>query len=398
MYIKIKKNAFMHWWGESIVFIVENIYYRLEQEEVFLMKYFLNDTCVENVIQNIVSDIRISEGVDEKENIERFVMCFMENYSKVLEYSEEKQPLLKITGKEDKYFPFEIHISVTNRCYQRCKHCYKKAESYGMDLEFDKLYNFLEFMKGKTPFLTLSGGEPLLYTNIIDIIESFGTQFNICVMSSGYEITDEILKALNSANRGIWVSIYSSLDEIHDRFVGINGSLEKIIKNIKRCVSNGISVNVATFLNNDNEQDIIELIEMLIKEKVDTISISTITNIGRAKENEIANYQDDSLKYSVEKIKEMFGDKVFAQIDTRETPKATLSPFKCMAGSLVWGIHEDGNIYPCGINSVEDLKMGSLTDYSECVENINNYYNKIIETTYIKRFKQSKNNCPFVEV
>ena len=97
---------------------------------------------------------------------------------------------MNISGEKGKYFPFELHISLTNMCNQKCIHCYKKAGEVDEKIDYNELLNFLKYMEGKVPFLTLSGGDALMYPYIENILNIFGNTYQICVMTSGFDIKD----------------------------------------------------------------------------------------------------------------------------------------------------------------------------------------------------------------
>lgn len=158
-------------------------------------------------------------------------------------------------------------------CNQKCIHCYKKAGEANEKIDYNELLNFLKYMEGKVPFLTLSGGDALMYPNIENILNIFGNTYQICVMISGFDIKDSQVDALKKARRGVYMSVYSSKPEIHDKFVGVKNSYKKIIDNIEKLCSKKIHVGVSTLLTETNSDDIIELVSILDKMGINRISL-----------------------------------------------------------------------------------------------------------------------------
>ena len=83
-----------------------------------------------------------------------------------------------ITLAERTKFSMQWHI--TDRCDQRCKHCYiyeGKDKKCSLELDLDTLKAILEnFLRScdkleRDPFLVITGGDPLLYERIWDFLE-----------------------------------------------------------------------------------------------------------------------------------------------------------------------------------------------------------------------------------
>ena len=75
---------------------------------------------------------------------------------------------------------FSMQWHITDRCDQRCKHCYiyeGKDKKCGLELDLDTLKAILEdFLQTcdkleRDPFLVITGGDPLLYKRIWDFLE-----------------------------------------------------------------------------------------------------------------------------------------------------------------------------------------------------------------------------------
>lgn len=236
-----------------------------------------------------------------------------------------------------------------------------------------------------------------MYPYVENILEQFGEKYEICVMTSGYNITSSQIYYLRNASRGVYISVYSSKPEIHDKFVQTRNSYNRIFDNIKKLHLQNISVGVSTLLKEENSEDIIELIETLIQMGVDKVSLGIISNIGRARDNNLKNQNDNKIFEQMRIIKQQFKDIVTLQEDGIGIKKRILSPFKCMAGSLLWCVYENGEIYPCGMCKNEKLLMGNINDYRTCIDDITIYYNKISNLPMIRKLESDKYVCPFEE-
>ena len=391
MYIVKKKNTYIHWWGKIIVLISNDEYYKLNDLETYLVQKIMRNNNSINVINSISNELEVDTC-----EAEEFVSIFLNNYDSIFEYKKQNKAM-NISGEKGKYFPFELHISLTNMCNQKCIHCYKKAGEANEKIDYNELLNFLKYMEGKVPFLTLSGGDALMYPYIENILNIFGNTYQICVMTSGFDIKDSQVDALKKARRSVYMSVYSSKPEIHDKFVGVKNSYKKIIDNIEKLCSKKIHVGVSTLLTETNSDDIIELVSILDKMGINRISLGLISNIGRAKEKGLSAKDKDKVIDNMKKIKEQFDDIVVLQEVEENKRKRIFSPFKCMAGSLLWCLYENGEIYPCGVCKEKNLLMGSVNNYEECIDNITSYYERISKLLIIKKLESLEDVCPFME-
>lgn len=139
--------------------------------------------------------------------VENFINIFMENFADYFYFAhEETSQMICISGKKLAYYPLEIHISLTNRCIERCKHCYKSASASGVYVDFNILSAFLDRMSGYVPYLCLSGGEPTLHPDFSKIMDRYSSVYNICVLTFGVRIVP-LLGVIAKASRGMVVSI-----------------------------------------------------------------------------------------------------------------------------------------------------------------------------------------------
>ena len=64
-----------------------------------------------------------------------------------------------------------LHIEITNKCNERCVHCYIPHDNKVSDIEPDLFYDILKQCKKMRLFhLTLSGGEPMIHKHFCDFL------------------------------------------------------------------------------------------------------------------------------------------------------------------------------------------------------------------------------------
>ncbi len=132
--------------------------------------------------------------------------------------------------------PLNLTVSVTYRCNSRCLTCNvydRKADEFTVD-EFDRTFASM----GRTPYwFTMSGGEPFLRTDLVDICESAWRRTRPAIINipTNGILTDRIpamVEDIAGRCRGAQVIINLSLDEVgerHDVIRGVPGNYEKAI-------------------------------------------------------------------------------------------------------------------------------------------------------------------------
>lgn len=99
-------------------------------------------------------------------------------------------------------FPFRIILNVTNGCNSDCLYCLNK-EYLSEDLRFDEWENFINILNAKKiASVILSGGEPLLYPHIYDIIDLLHKHnIRVNIISNGIlvnKIPHEVMKKITA--------------------------------------------------------------------------------------------------------------------------------------------------------------------------------------------------------
>jgi len=88
-----------------------------------------------------------------------------------------------------------------------------------------------------TMFLALTGGDPLVRDDILDILLAANERsFVLRLMTNGVLLDREKARCLSTLNlAGIDISLYAMNPTIHDRITGVNGSHSAVMKGIQEC-------------------------------------------------------------------------------------------------------------------------------------------------------------------
>jgi len=146
--------------------------------------------------------------------------------------------------------PEELHLELTYNCNSKCIMCdlwdyHQRTPQPNRELSFDEIKSFVgeSRLLQKPKVVVLSGGEPFLRNDIVDLCGFFSKQLpqsSIGILTNGIN-TDVILnKTKDIVNRfqphSLWLG--SSLDGIgqeHDRIRGVPGAFAGLYKTISQC-------------------------------------------------------------------------------------------------------------------------------------------------------------------
>ncbi|MDR2848060.1 MAG: radical SAM protein [Bacteroidales bacterium] len=133
--------------------------------------------------------------------------------------------------------PLQVSIQPNERCNARCLmcDCWKETNDY---INADEIITVLKWLKqwiGRNFFVQIAGGEPLIYKGIYDIFSFCAENGILCKISTnGIAFTPNVCdKIIRSGLPYLSVSLDSHLPEIHDKFRGVPGTLERAIGGIK---------------------------------------------------------------------------------------------------------------------------------------------------------------------
>ena len=192
--------------------------------------------------------------------------------------------------KKKNPFPLSVCVELTRRCNFSCKHCSEVGQIKEMSLkQISKVIDNLK--KFGVRRISVSGGEPLLRKDFLSIIKLLKDKDMIISLSTnGYLLNEEIIKNIKGKVSNVRVSLHGD-KTFHDRFVGVKGAYERIIKNIKLLEKYGIPTGLVCTVMQSNISEIMSMIKLAEKLKVQKITFYSLFNKGRA----IKIYEKESM-------------------------------------------------------------------------------------------------------
>ena len=219
-----------------------------------------------------------------------------------------------------------------------------------------------------TTGVSFTGGEPILRSDVLDVIHHAGQRGLVTHMSTnGYLMDRELAREiLGSGLDAIAFSIDGATARTHDTLRGVEGSFERAVQGLehfaalRRETASDTSVLVVCMINRLNLDEIMDLAELTARAGADYLSFIPFHDIGRlrggdeimsdlriaeadlprmdALMNELIAYKkrtgriDTSIEY-LKLFKNFFRDEPL--------------PLECYAGYVTMVVDEYGDMFPC---------------------------------------------------
>lgn len=161
-------------------------------------------------------------------------------------------------GDEDA--PHSAMIEISDRCNETCVHCYQVHGQKG-ELSTDELREVIDQLADiGVLFLTLSGGEPTLRRDFLDIVAHARARgFVVSLYTNASRIDERMAAELGRLGLAeAEVSLYSHRPAVHDGITRVPGSFERTVRGIRLLLEQGVRVKVKTPVMRVNAGDIDE--------------------------------------------------------------------------------------------------------------------------------------------
>jgi len=292
--------------------------------------------------------------------------------------------------------PFNYTFSVTYRCNSKCKTCniwkIQQRVPFNSELRLDEWVEIIESL-GSVPFwITISGGEPFLRKDLVEIIESIA-KFNHPaiiniptngILSSTTDKIGEILEVLDSKIKLVINYSIDGIEEEHDEIRGVKGNWEKIIDNYKRTRElkkkyNNLVLGIHTVISKWNVERLPKIARFLIDELDPDQYITEIAEERFEMENfedkptpnaedyeKAINFLINEIEMSMKnrkwrglaKITEAFRIEYYKYV--RDLYLGKNNGMKSYAGFATCQISPTGDVWECAVYA---SKMGNLRDF-----------------------------------
>lgn len=270
---------------------------------------------------------------------------------------------------------FEVTIEVLQRCPNKCIYCSSwssldKTEA----LDFDTICGIVDdAVELGAELINISGGEPFLRLDIIDIIDYIKSKdLKIRLYTSGIyydqgyqSIPDDMLESNAGKVDTLIFNYETAIPELYARIMGTGpGNLLLMEDTIKKAINLGITVEAHLVPMKCNYQEIPQTLERAYSLGVSKVSLLRFVPQGRSVENVevtvLEKEEEEALKEMLKELSGKYGDKLRLGKPYRSERFST-----CWTGTIRLAVRYDGFVFPCGA-----FKDGMMTFKGFAPENI----------------------------
>ncbi len=283
--------------------------------------------------------------------------------------------------------PRIVAWELTRSCNLACAHCRAAAhrEPYPGELSLEECKRVIDDIAAITdPILILTGGEPLMRSDIFEIIE-YAQQAGLhpVIGTNGTLITDEIAaKIAASGIPRVSVSLDFPTAEGQDAFRGEAGAFEQTIRGMRHLRAHGVGVQVNSTITKMNVGLVDDLHELALAEDAAAFHPFLLVPTGRGEDlvdveltadeyEEVLNWAYHCQKKSPMHFKPTDAPQYYRIIrqkcaeEGREVTPQTYGMEAmtrgCLGGITFVFISHVGDVQPCGYF---DMQLGNVKDTS----------------------------------
>ena len=254
-------------------------------------------------------------------------------------------------------YPLIISVSASNYCPFACSNCYSNAGvSSAQGRTHDHLQIFAKVAASKTPFVIVSGGEPLVAEGIEDCLKLLLDSGKLVFLSTNALLEKHLGLARQNDGRLIFILPVWGNRKRHNAKRGAN-SFERVEQNLAVLNAAGLKPHVLIVLS-DTDFSVFEDVERLARShRIEAVTISRRIDVGRVETAPIEFSQDHWRQLQIWQKKlqwrvglvvcdlpEMHGRKSSGRMQRM----LGLPPHEgCSAGNWMMHIDDAGQGYPC---------------------------------------------------
>lgn len=175
--------------------------------------------------------------------------------------------------------------NLIRRCNLTCKHCYALSadHDYAGELDTAEVFTVMDDLKAfGVPVLILSGGEPLLRPDILDIARrALQQRFYVGLSTNGTLIDAAWAERIAQVGFNYVGISLDGLHAVHDRFRRLQGAFDRSLNAVRLLRDRGVRVGLRFTMTDMNAADLRPLLELMRAQGIPKFYFSHLNYAGR---------------------------------------------------------------------------------------------------------------------
>ncbi|MEN2777087.1 radical SAM protein [Acetivibrio clariflavus] len=270
-------------------------------------------------------------------------------------------------AKYNKRIPFQADITVTGKCHCKCWHCFR-ADHISEDLEFEKIREcIMSLYKLGTASVGITGGEPMLREDILEIIRLIPDGMEGQLYTTGHRIDETFVSKIKETNLTRCIISLDHFEESKACKLRNNpDAFKEAVHAIDLLTKNNVYTAVTVCITNDlmKQGAINKYFEFVKDLGVHEIRVILPIPQGNLEGKEVGSFYGRAMGLVKQLRREYASRKDFPTI-VNFCEFESEDYFGCGAGANYISINNDGAVMPC---VAVPLSYGNV--YDDTLENI----------------------------
>lgn len=175
--------------------------------------------------------------------------------------------------------------NITRTCNLKCVHCYNDSGvgKPSNEVSTEEAKAVLEDLAGfGVPSVLFSGGEPLMRTDLFELIAYAGQLgLRTVISTNGTLISRDVAKEIKKQGVSYVGISLDGIGKINDMFRGAEGAFDRAVEGIRNCRNAGVRVGLRLTLTKRNVQDLEALFDFFEAERIERACFYHLVPSGR---------------------------------------------------------------------------------------------------------------------
>jgi radical SAM protein len=184
--------------------------------------------------------------------------------------------------------PFLVFWEITRACALACQHCRAEAQPRRNPEELDPAESqrlIGQLADWKPPMLILTGGDPLMRRDAIDLVRNAseaGLHVGLSPSATPRLLRTDFAQLKEAGVQRMSLSLDGATRETHDAFRGVPGTYDRTIEAVRRAHAAGLSLQINTTLTRGNVEEYESFKRLMFVLKPAMWSVFLLVPTGRA--------------------------------------------------------------------------------------------------------------------